>query len=138
MPDLVFNLKPSTHYLILLGSTLLLSLLIIAWLPLGMFIKLLLQLLASAYGAHVVWKYGLLRSKHSINVLRRHKDGQWLLSTANQTYPASIRGDSTVTSVVSVLHFQLDSFRRPFACLIFRDALGTDTYRRLLVVLKMH
>jgi hypothetical protein len=36
-----------------------------------------------------------------------------------------------------VLRFQLQDHKLPVSCIIFRDSLGSEVYRRLLVVLKM-
>jgi len=138
MPDLEFNFRPSKQYLLIISLILLTSMVIVLALMLGVWIKLLIFILIMGYGGHIFWKYGLLQSRHSITGIRRHSDGRWHLYTQDNTYHADIRGDSTVTSLVSVLRFRVDRKSLPVSCIVFRDSLPPDFYRQLIVLLKMH
>ena len=138
MPDLEFKLKPSRQYLILLISFLILSLWVAVMLPVSLWIRFAVAGLAAGYGAILLWQAGLLRAKTSIVSMRRLENGNWFLSTRSLQYEAEIRGDSTVTNQVSVLRFQPLQRWRPVSCVIFRDALPPEDYRRLVVVLRMH
>jgi hypothetical protein len=138
MLDLEFKLKPSKFYLLLQMAILIASGVIVLCLPVAMWLMTILLLVLSIYGAYMLWQFGFLLSPYSVISLRRHQDGSWLLQTNNKTYNAELRGDSTVTGFVSVLRFRLPKQSWPLSCIIFRDSLQADFYRRLLVVLKMY
>lgn len=137
MLDLEFRLKPSKQYLILISGALLISVGCVISLSAGMWMKLASLIWVVIYSGHLFWRYGLLRTKCSITSIRRHSDGRWLLHTPQQNYAAELRGDSTVTGLVSVLRFRVAQRRWPVSCVVFRDSLERGLYRKLLVVVKM-
>lgn len=137
MLDLEFKLKLSKHYLILMLTIFLVSIDIVFMLPIPLWIKVLASLLVAIYGVSVIWQYVLLRSRNSIISIRRQSDGTWLLQTNRNKYTADLCGDSTVTALISILRFrEPKNFWRRTA-IIFRDSLGVEQYRKLLVALKM-
>ena len=138
MQERAFNFKPSKYYLILLTIILLTSMAIAGSLPMRMEFRLLGWMFVFVYGGMMIWRYGLLRSKHSILSLSYQSDGRWHLHTKNAVYVAQLRGDSTVTHLVAILRFQVTNQYWPQSCLVFRDSLERDEYRRLLVVLRMY
>lgn len=131
-----FKLKPSKHYLMLLLAILIISLNILVLLPTLFWIKVVGFILLFAYGFSILWQYVLLRNRNSIIAIKKQSDGQWLVQTNSNRYETELCGDSTVTGLVSILRFHTPkSFWRKTA-VIFRDSLGNEQYRRLLVVLK--
>lgn len=137
MLDREFKFKPSQRYITLLLSVVVISVIIMLFLPCTLWIKLIGLIGISTYGGYVLWRYGWLRSQHSILGIKQHPDDSWSLYTPDEIYAATLCGDSTVTSVVSALRFQVSGQWRQRSCIIFRDSLEQDQYRRLLVVLKM-
>jgi len=137
MPDLEFKLKLSNQYLFLMLGFFSAGILIVLCLSLSLWLKGIGILLIIAYGFSVIWKFGLLRSRHSIMALRRHENGHWRLHRLENECTAVLRGDSTITGIMSILRFQVPDYYWPQTCIIFRDSLGPDVYRQLLVVLKM-
>jgi hypothetical protein len=138
MLDHAFHFKPSKHYLTLMSVVLFASLIIVLCLPLAGWIKGLSFLLIAVYGGHILWQFGFLRSKQSIVSIRRDSEGRWLLCTNNNVQVAELSGDSTVTGWVSVLRFYVHKRLSPKSCIVFRDSLPHDQYRKLLVVLRMY
>lgn len=138
MLNFEFIPKISTYYLVLLIFFFTLSAMIIINLPIGIAIKLLGLLSVFIYCGHMLFRFGLFFSPHSIRGLKRDSQGKWLLYTHKHTYEAELLGDSTVTSFVSVLRFRIPQSYWPKSCVIFRDSLPLDHYRKLLVVLRMY
>jgi hypothetical protein len=98
--------------------------------------KLSVILLVCIYGQIIIWQFGLLRAPDSIVRLRCFPDGKWLVQTNRQQYEAILKGDSTVTTFISVLQFKAQEKRWPITCVIFPDSLQADWYRQLLVVVR--
>lgn len=138
MLDLAFRLKPSKNYILFMLTVLVLSIIIILVLPFDLGIKCLGLLLSCGYGSYVVRQFGLLQNKHSITAIQRQNDGCWILHTNKKTYHAKLSGDSTVTSLVSILRFRIPSRLFKKTCIILSDSLHPDDYRRLLIALKMN
>ncbi len=137
MLDLEFRLKSSKQYLLLFALLVLASIAIVLSLTLALWLKLIGIILIAAYGIFILIDVGLRWSPRSIIALRRHPDGMWLLQTPEKHYEGALRGDSTVTQWISVLRFQIPQQYKPKTCIIFRDSLEPDEYRRLLVILRM-
>ncbi len=85
----------------------------------------------------MLWRYGCLQSDDSIISLRYRSAGEWLIGTKKAAYPAILEADSLVTHQVIVLRFRIATNYFANSCVIFRDALDKDSYRRLLVALRM-
>ncbi len=137
MQDREFKLNPSRLSILLMMTILLVSLIIALSLPISIGLKGLGMVFIMLYGIAIIWQFGLLRSRRSIIAIKHHQDGRWQLFMRDTCHEAVLRGDSTVTGLVSVLRFQVPKHARPKSCLIFRDSLGFDLYRQLLVILKM-
>lgn len=136
MLDRVFNLKPSKVYIILLTSFVLGSLVVILAQPLGVSLKLLLFIGAMVYGAQLVWRNGFLRGKSAIIAINALPDNKWVLTTRANRYETTLRADSTVTHLVSILRFQCPGRYFPLSCTVFRDSLEPDEYRQLTVSMR--
>lgn len=132
-----FKFKASALYLIILSICLLISTVIVILLPIALLLRLCLIAFVLLYGGHVFWKFGLLRAKSSILSIRRQDDGRWQVSTQENTYLADMKGDSTVSGIASALRFRVEGSLLPVSCIIFRDSLLPEEYRRLLVLLKL-
>jgi hypothetical protein len=137
MHDLDFNLRPSTYYLVLLSVTFMIALGIMLALPFIPWAKILGVVFLVIYGAYHLWHVALLRSPHAITRIRRTADGRWFLFSKAATHEAVVCGDSTVTTMVSVLRLTIAKQRWPLSCVVFRDALSAKEYRVLLVALKV-
>lgn len=98
---------------------------VLIWLRLGLLVFLL------AYGASIFWQYALLRAAWSVIAVKKLEDKRWQLTTRSDIQTAALRGDSTVTAYVSVLRFDIPERKKPLSCIIFRDSLAADEYRRL-------
>ncbi len=137
MPSHEFKIMPSLFYSIFLGVTLLASMVVMALLPWSLWLKLVGMLVVGVYGAAIFWRYALLRAQLSVTGIAQLEHGQWQVTTAGGDVNAVLRGDSTVTSIISVLRFDFPGLRRPVSCIICRDSLRADSYRRLLGVVRM-
>lgn len=137
MLDQEFKLKPSRLFIILFSIFLLVTLLIFLFLPLSFRLKLFGFILLSLYVFHIYWKFGLLRSGSAILSLKHLTQDIFQVYTANETYEATLCGDSTVTSIISILCFQRSKSWYKTSVIILPDSLDPGLYRRLVVVLKM-
>lgn len=137
--DHAFHLKPSPRLTVLLILLAVTSAVLVIFLPLPAWLDLLVFLSASAYGVLLIRQFGLLRGGKAVTCLRRLPDGRWLVSMAKREYEAELCGDSTVTTLASILRFRMPgpSFWTK-ACVIMPDSLPAGQYRQLLVTLKMY
>lgn len=95
-------------------------------------------ILVCAYSFSLCWRVGLLRGKQAITCLRHSPDGSWHVCMRNQFTAVELRGESTVTPLVSVLRFRVKEEPVSISCVIFCDALSvSNAYRHLLVALRM-
>lgn len=138
MPDQMFSIKPSKCYLVILILFIIGSLAVTASLPLALSLKSLLFIAVAVYGAQLIWRHGLLKSRNAILNIEHRPGGVWMIETRTQRLEAALRGDSTVTHLASVLRFQLSGQRFPLSCTLFRDSLAPDVYRQLTVVIRHH
>ena len=132
-----FKFKPSKQYLILLLITVFSSTVVVVCLPVSFWVKLLLLGLLCLYGANIIWKFGLLRSKTAVLGVILQSEGLWHIYIGKQSYPAKLMGNSTVTGFVSILRFQVLGSFWPKSCVVFSDSVDSDHYRQLLVLLRM-
>lgn len=136
MPNLELKLKPSRQYLIFLLSLLFTTVCLIILAPIPFFLKGASLLGSSLYGWYLI-EGALLHHPHAIIFIEHKSDGSWLLRSKRNAYKSMISGDSTVTSLISILRFNRPHHFFKKTCLIFPDSLPDGDYRRLLVVLKM-
>jgi hypothetical protein len=135
MLNLDFKLRPSKYYLILITGVILMTEIILfslSWK--AIFLGGLLILI---YGGHLIAKEGLMLTQAAIIGFKRQNNNQWLLYTQKSVLEGTLRGDSTVTTWVSVLRFNVSGHFWPVSCVIFNDALASDSYRKLLVAVRM-
>lgn len=137
MHDLEFKIAPSHQHLAFLTAMLLGAAIIVLSLSIPVWLKLLGALLWLGYGGRLIWQIGLLKGRQSVISMRLLHDGKWLVQTNQAQYKAELRGDSTVTGWVSVLRFRLPRQPMPISCVLFRDSLGLDDYRKMMVVTRI-
>lgn len=135
MQELIINLNVSKQFVTLILITILSSLAIVVYLSLPIWIKLLLAISILTYGSQIVWKHGLLKHPKSITQIIIDQS-EYFLADHHQVYLVTISGDSTITTTLCVLRFLLPNQRLKSSCIIFKDMMQADDYRRLLVLLK--
>lgn len=120
------TIKKSNTAIIVILFFLLGSVAIIFTLPLMLSIQLFLMLFLLLYGIFIFPPF------FSVKALRYTGDG-WKLFLRDRVLDAALSGDSTVTRWVCILRFSIPDRRWKYACVIFRDAMTKEAYRRLVV-----
>jgi hypothetical protein len=135
MHDREFKLKPSRQYLALIFIAFAISVITACLLPVNGWLILAAAFVAACYVGDILWSSGLLLSQNAVLSVRRQLDGEWYLRTHQAEYRASLLGDSIATGFVLILRFQVVGQYWRKTCVIFRDSLVADDYRRLRVLL---
>jgi hypothetical protein len=130
------DLKASRLFITLILLTLLSNLVIVYFLPFAAIIKTGLGVVILFYSLWALRRYGFLTSPHSILGLKQLNDDIWQLRYPEHSVLGSLTGDSTVTAFLTVLRFKIPGKRFKQACVVLRDSLDTEEYRRFLVELK--
>lgn len=136
MLDLDFKFKPSFSYLALLILILVVSVGIVLALSIAPWIKFVMIVLIALYGGYLLWAVALLKGKFAITRVKQLEDGNWSVFTQQGRYHATLRGDSTVTNIVSILRFHTPQQRLPLSTVVFPDSLAGRDYREFLVMLR--
>ena len=110
---------------------------IVVLLPRAWWLRCILFALLIGYGAVIFWRFVLLKSKDSIIRLKNLGEKRWQVTTNSDVFESLLRGDSTVTPVVSILRVDRPGRRLPLVSIIFRDSLPEGEYRRLIGMLRM-
>lgn len=132
MPNPEFNLHPSRVYGLFLAAMLSGSAVVVLLLPFTFWLRILILAVLLVYGALVFNRHVLLRASDSIIRLCKLDRERWRVTTRSGAVEANLRGDSTVTALVSVLRFDDVNGKRLLPCIIFRDSLPADSYRQLV------
>lgn len=132
MHKIDISLGISKLFILLVLSITVGSLLIVSYLKISMSIRFLLSIFVIFYAFYILQKYVLLKQKHSIHQLKL-TDDQWVITDSENEYVADLCGSSTVTSLLCVLRFRVKDQHRLRSCIIFKDALVAEQYRRLRV-----
>ncbi|MDR3477069.1 MAG: hypothetical protein P4M14_03470 [Gammaproteobacteria bacterium] len=135
MQKLDIKLKPSKFFIVLASLTLILTLVLIISLNLNRWARAFLLAVTMRYGISIIRNYGLLTGGPAISKLTFDASG-WLLHDRLRTSSAELCPDSTITTWLCILRFQITGQKQKRTCLIFRDSLAADTYRQLLVQLR--
>jgi hypothetical protein len=131
----VIDLYPSKQFLLGLVFILVLTCGIIVYLPITLILKFFLCGIVIFYSVMIFWKHGLLKAKHSIESFYIDK-GSWQIRDKTGVFSAELSGDSTITTMVCILCFQLADTKKKRFSLVFTDSLKKDEYRRLMVKLR--
>jgi hypothetical protein len=105
------------------------SLISVGYLSVSLLIKITLMLGLVAYSLRIFYSH---KQWQAIG----HDFNGWYLGKAGSLIPIVPSGDSTITSFVSILRFKQDKKWLKQSCIIFRDSLSDDNYRRFLVRMK--
>lgn len=135
MPDQEFKLKASRQYWVGMSLAVFASVAIVLLLPLLWWVKILLAIAVWLYGAHAIWKFVLLRDKSSITAIR-YQSKQWFVRLRGEFIPAQLLGTSTVTPTIVILRFRIPSKTFAQSAIVFRDSLGEELFRKLLIAVK--
>jgi hypothetical protein len=125
-------LKASKLFILLIAATMLCCVAIVFTLPLSIFFNILLAAAVLAYGGFLLRNWGLLRGKDVITQLSYGDEG-WTLTNGENIWRGELCGDSTLTPFLGILRFKLPDVRNKRSCLIFKDTIEPDLFRRLLV-----
>jgi hypothetical protein len=125
MRNIDINIYPSKQFRLLIAIVLIATLIIIFTLAISIWLKLLLIVLAGSYS--------LLQHRKPIIQLRFHDD-QWIIRDKTREYTAELCGSSTITKFCSILIFQIKNERFKRSCIIFRDSLQPDYYRKMIAL----
>jgi hypothetical protein len=131
------NLRVSRIFFGLIFLTLLSSISLIATLPLTLLSKILLLCVTLIYGLHILWRHGFRKGPKAITSFHLDKNG-WHCTTAGRILSVELSGHSTVTSLVSVICFNLPATKKMLSIVVFRDALPLTLYRSLIVEMRTH
>lgn len=132
-----FKLHPSIIYCVFLGLMLAGSGIILALLPFAFWLKALLFAVLCVYGVALFMRFALLRTQQAVIALKKLDGKSWQVVTRARVFDSILRGDSTITTLVSVLRFDVSGLKRPLVCIVFRDSLPADDYRQLVGVIRM-
>lgn len=128
-----FELYPSRRFLVLFCLVSVISGISLAVTSISLLYKLPLTILLIVYTYHIYQQFGSLNANTAVRGIECHPEGGWLVNMPHSSQRAVLRGDSVVTSVVTLLRFQCQQEKRSLSCLIFPDSLAPDLYRQLLV-----
>lgn len=137
MQNLAFKFNISRIYCVFLAAMLVGSGIIVVLLALPFWVKALMLAALIGYGAPIYWRFALLRGALSVLEIAKLDQKRWRVSLRDDEFDSELRGDSTITNLVCVLRFNMPGRRTPLVCIVFRDALSSDDYRRLVGVIRM-
>jgi hypothetical protein len=135
MQEIDVNLQPSRWLLIVLLLVLILTEMVIFLIAGSIYLKIVLTLVALIYSGFIAQRNILLRHPESIVKITIKKEGS-SMATRSQTFAITLKGESTITQWISILRFYSTEMRKNYSCLVLRDNLSKDQYRRLLVILR--
>lgn len=132
MHVLDIDLRPSKLFALLLIVISIGSLIIVALSIFTLANKILLSLLVILYTLLIAyrefWKHVSIRIIADSN--------GWRIGKNSQLSPIKILGESTVTRWGCVIRYKVENSFFTKTCLVFRDSVGQDEFRQLLVALR--
>lgn len=138
MSDQTFECKPSRIFVVGFFVFWAMTSLIILSIDCNFLIKLILFFIALLYSLKVFWRYGFLREKKSIIVIRKI-DQKWIIKMKNgEECEATLLGESWVNRMACLLLFRTTSSFFTQVCLILPDSLPLPLYRKLRLIVKMY
>ncbi len=126
------RLNPSRFFILALTTTMLCCVVIALTLPLHIFFNILLAAAVLIYGGFLLRNWGLLLGKEMLTSVSYGDEG-WTLADRENSWHGELCGESTLTPFLGILRFKLAGVRKKRVCLIFKDTLDADLFRRLLV-----
>ena len=120
------TLHLSNYYVLIQLILVVGSLASVAYLTVNGLIKCLLIFGVLGYGIWTIYRH------FQWQVIGQDEDG-WYLKSADKKIPIAVKEESTVTSLVSVLRFNLPEKRFTQSYVIFKDAMPMGNYRQFIV-----
>ena len=135
---LELTLKPSSIATWLYSFIVVLTLLLIFFLPVALGLQVLLLVSVVAGFVGILLNEWQCLFKQSIKRIRWQEGNEWQLEyLANDKDEARLLGDSVNFSYLVILNFKVEGRRRIRSVSIFKDSLDSDTFRRLRVRLRV-
>lgn len=131
MQDLDLAPKPSRLFLLLLGLLLTVTTVTIYLIDISPWLKVLLWLPATG----LVLQSGRGETCCFRRIVTNGRE--WTVTLCEETFSATLLGDSTVTSSVMILRWGIQHQRRKLSLVLFRDTLDRESWRRLSVVARL-
>lgn len=136
MQSIDIHFKPSKTVIFLYLFLWLGSIGAIVYIPVTVMMKLLLLTIITVYAFTLVYLHGFLQGPTAITGLRYLSDDYWQVRLNKNEFTGILKGDSTVTTWVSVLRFKRSDKKLIYSYLLVRDSFEFDMYRRLLLRLR--
>lgn len=134
-PSLNVTLQPSRAFTIILLVAHAASGIVLAILPLPIWLKLVGIAVIVIAGWHYVRRYGLLNSRSAVRELRLLSEGK-LDILRNEWQSAQLIGEQFIHPKLTIVRCRTESSRRPIAIVILPDMLDAETFRTFRVRLK--
>ena len=132
-----YKLRPSRYLSLLVSLLCFLSLLLLWSLPLSLPWSIVLSVVVLSWSGHCLLFDANLRMGHACVAFRLEEhDGIVLVLRNGRHLSGRVSSDSLVTPYVIILNVALHEFRRGRSLLIMPDTMGTESFRRLRVVLR--
>jgi hypothetical protein len=132
-----FKLRPS-RFLAALFCVLCFSVLVSIWtLPLPSMALLTLTLLATGWSGYCLLHHAILRTGNACVAFRLEEgDGIVLVLRNGSHLVCRLSDDSLIAPYVVILNVVLNEQHRGRSVLVFPDAMGSDSFRRLRIALR--
>jgi hypothetical protein len=131
-----FKLRPSLLYAFVLLLFIIGSLIITLLLPVSGWLRWPLLLILFLYGMHLMQQHALLTSPDSVLGFKKLDESRWQIITRRAVYEGKLLGDSVVSGIVSVLRFSVQGRRTPLSCVVWRNSLPSEDYRKMMTLVK--
>ena len=137
LAPLTVSLKPSRTLATILLAAHAASGILLAMLPLPLWLKVVGVAIVLVAAWHYVRHYALLITQTAVRELRMLPDGKVdILRSDWQS--ARLTGEQFVHPLLTIIRCRLESRRRPIAIVILPDMLDAESFRTLRVRLKWH
>ena len=130
------RLHPSRLLLAVLVAAHLGALAVVLVMPLAGWIKAVLVPVVLASMGYAIWRFALLRGRHTLVALKVTRDGLEVETRAGVWLPTIVLGSTFVSPWLAVLHLRPQGRRFMVPVVLLPDALGHDEFRRLRVWLR--
>ncbi len=132
----LFVIKPSRMFALLLLAVHLPVMISVCLTPLVFWARLCLSLLILLSLFHHLYRYVLLRARHSWRSFSLNQRQLVIGTRGGETLNGDVTHRTVVTALCVVLCARLDGYKLPVCQVIFRDALPDDVFRELRVRLR--
>ena len=133
-----FKIFPSRTYKFLFSIIIIATCAVVIFLSINILLKLFLLLIIILYSAKQFSESVLLSHKNSIHTIYCNDEKAWSIATADTVIDVELCHGSTVTAYVCVLVFKCIKTSTEYNCVLFRDSLKHDEYRKLMPRLRFN